>query len=60
MSGTKIRYSPELKLEAAQQMVDQSGRFASEEFTTVLRQHGIKTSMDGTGRWVDNVLVVCL
>jgi putative transposase len=36
---------------------DQGSQFTSEEFTGVLKQHGIQISMDGKGRWVDNVFV---
>jgi putative transposase len=36
---------------------DQGSQFTSEEFTGVLRTHDIKISMDGKGRWVDNVFV---
>jgi putative transposase len=36
---------------------DQGSQFTSEEFTDVLKQHGIRISMDGKGRWVDNVFV---
>jgi len=36
---------------------DQGSQFTSEEFTGVLKQHGIRISMDGKGRWVDNVFV---
>ena len=36
---------------------DQGSQFTSEEFTGVLKQHGIQNSMDGKGRWVDNVFV---
>jgi len=36
---------------------DQGSQFTSEEFTGVLRAHDIKISMDGTGRWIDNVFV---
>ena len=36
---------------------DQGSQFTSEEFTDVLRQHNIRISMDGKGRWVDNVFV---
>jgi putative transposase len=36
---------------------DQGSQFTSEEFTCVLKQHGIQISMDGKGRWVDNVFV---
>jgi putative transposase len=36
---------------------DQGSQFTSAEFTGVLKQHGIRISMDGQGRWRDNVLV---
>ena len=36
---------------------DQGSQFTSEEFTGVLRTHDINISMDGKGRWVDNVFV---
>ncbi len=36
---------------------DQGSQFTSEAFTGVLKDHGIKISMDGKGRWVDNVFV---
>jgi len=36
---------------------DQGSQFTSEDFTRVLKQQGIKISMDGKGRWLDNVLV---
>ena len=36
---------------------DQGSQFTSEAFTGVLKSHGIDISMDGKGRWVDNVLV---
>jgi putative transposase len=36
---------------------DQGGQFTSDEFTGVLKQHDIRISMDGKGRWVDNVFV---
>jgi len=36
---------------------DQGSQFTSEEFTTVLKSHQIKISMDGKGRWIDNVFV---
>jgi len=41
---------------------DQRNQFTSEGFTGVLKRHGIcvSISMDGKGRWVDNVLVVRL
>ena len=36
---------------------DQGSQFTSEDFTDILKQHGIRISMDGKGRWIDNVLV---
>jgi len=36
---------------------DQGCQFTSEDFTGVLKQHTIRISMDGKGRWVDNVFV---
>ena len=36
---------------------DQGSQFTSEDFTHVLKGHDIKISMDGKGRWVDNVFV---
>jgi hypothetical protein len=37
--------------------IERGSRFAAEEFTKVLQSKGIRTSMDGEGRWRDNVLV---
>ena len=34
---------------------DQGAQFTSEAFTGVLKDHGVAISMDGKGRWVDNV-----
>ncbi len=36
---------------------DQGCQFTSEEFTSVLKEHQIKISMDGKGRWMDNVFI---
>lgn len=36
---------------------DQGSQFTSADFTKVLTDNGIKISMDGKGRWVDNVFV---
>ena len=36
---------------------DQGSQFTSAGFTKVLQSNGIKISMDGKGRWVDNVFV---
>ena len=36
---------------------DQGSQFTSEAFTEVLKNHDIDISMDGKGRWVDNVFV---
>ena len=39
------------------QVSDQGSLFTSEAFTGVLKENGIAISMDGKGRWVDNVFV---
>lgn len=36
---------------------DQGCQVTSQEFTGLLKDHGIQISMDGTGRWRDNVFV---
>jgi putative transposase len=36
---------------------DQGSQFTSEAFIGVLKAHAIRISMDGKGRWVDNVFV---
>ena len=36
---------------------DQGSQFTSEAFTDILRSHDISISMDGKGRWIDNVFV---
>jgi putative transposase len=36
---------------------DQGCQFTSQEFTGFLKDQGIQISMDGTGRWRDNVFV---
>ncbi|MEO1847072.1 MAG: IS3 family transposase [Pseudomonadota bacterium] len=36
---------------------DQGSQFTSDEFTGVLKAHEVQISMDGKGRWVDNVFV---
>ncbi len=36
---------------------DQGCQFTSQPFTGLLHDHGIQISMDGTGRWRDNVFV---
>ncbi len=33
---------------------DQGAQFTSEAFTGILKQQGVKISMDGKGRWIDN------
>ena len=34
---------------------DQGSQFTSNSFTQILQDHGIRISMDGRGRWRDNV-----
>jgi putative transposase len=36
---------------------DQGAQFTSEAFTGLLEQHGIKVSMDGKGRYTDNLFI---
>ncbi len=36
---------------------DQGSQFTSQAFTDVLKAHNIRISMDGKGRWMDNVFV---
>lgn len=36
---------------------DQGSQFTSLDFTNVLKSHGIRISMDGKGRWIDNVFI---
>jgi putative transposase len=36
---------------------DQGSQFTSFEFTDVLKKADVKISMDGKGRWMDNVMV---
>lgn len=36
---------------------DQGSQFTSDDFTDVLLDRGIKVSMDGRGRWIDNVFI---
>lgn len=36
---------------------DQGSQFTSEDFTSVLKAAGAKISMDGRGRWIDNVSI---
>jgi putative transposase len=36
---------------------DQGSQFSSHEFTTILKQHDVQISMDGKGRWIDNVFI---
>ena len=36
---------------------DQGSQFTSFQFTDILKDHGIKISMDGKGRWMDNIFI---
>lgn len=36
---------------------DQGSQFTSEDFTGILMKNDIKISMDGRGRWIDNVFI---
>ena len=37
--------------------IDQGSQFTSEEWTGELQSHGVAVSMDGKGRWMDNVFI---
>jgi putative transposase len=36
---------------------DQGSQFTAEDFTDVLLRKGVRVSMDGKGRWIDNVFI---
>lgn len=36
---------------------DQGGQFTSHAFTGILKNHNVRISMDGRGRWMDNVFI---
>jgi putative transposase len=36
---------------------DQGSQFTSDAFTQILKNHNIRISMDGRGRWMDNVFI---
>ena len=36
---------------------DQGCQYTSQDWTTTLREAGVRISMDGRGRWIDNVMV---
>ena len=36
---------------------DQGAQFTANAFTDVLKQNNIRISMDGKGRWIDNVFI---
>lgn len=36
---------------------DQGSQFTSDGFTSILLAHGVRISMDGRGRWLDNVFI---
>jgi len=36
---------------------DQGAQFGSDEYVKLLKSHGIRQSMDGKARWVDNVII---
>jgi len=36
---------------------DQGSQFTDEDFTSILLNRGIKVSMDGKGRWMDNIFI---
>ena len=36
---------------------DQGSQYTSQEWTDTMKKQGVKISMDGKGRWVDNVFI---
>jgi putative transposase len=36
---------------------DQGSQFTSDDFTGILKKHDVRISMDGKGRWMDNVFI---
>lgn len=36
---------------------DQGSQFTSDDFVKILKKHGVDISMDGKGRWLDNVFI---
>lgn len=36
---------------------DQGSQFTSDDFTDVLKEAGVRISMDGRGRWMDNIFI---
>jgi putative transposase len=36
---------------------DQGSQFSSDDFTGALKDAGIRISMNGKGRWMDNVMI---
>lgn len=36
---------------------DQGSQFTSFQFTNILKEHHVKISMDGKGRWMDNIFI---
>ena len=36
---------------------DQGSQFTSDDFTEILQERGVSISMDGKGRWMDNVFI---
>jgi putative transposase len=36
---------------------DQGSQFTCEDFTDVLKEGGVRISMDGKGRWMDNIFI---
>lgn len=36
---------------------DQGSQFTSMDFTNLLKEHNIRISMDGKGRWIDNIFI---
>ena len=67
MKGSRKNHNPSFKAKVAGEALmggepdifnaDQGSQFSSEAFTSVLKQHGVRISMDGKGRYRDNIFV---
>jgi putative transposase len=49
--GFMAAYTPEIFI------TDQGNQFTSDDFTGILKDHGIKISVEDKGRWIDNVFI---
>ena len=55
--ASEITYLPMAQGRPEVSNTDQGSQFTSPEFTQLLQEHGVKISMDGKGRYSDNIFV---